>query len=108
MIEGNRQSTEEASEGEIEDTTEVQQAERKAEREKLGELSLTSNGKLTHTGQEKFIAKRKASIYAFFDAAPTIEWTKDGKRGEYLLYQCTQCGTKIRQGLLTSDKSSTS
>lgn len=54
------------------------------------------------------MAKRKAGVYAFFDAEPVIEWTKDGRKAEYLLYRCTHCGQKIKQGLITSDKGSTS
>lgn len=62
----------------------------------------------TDLGEVKILAKRKAPVYAFFEAEPAIQWAKDGKTAQYLEYSCTQCGMKIKQGLLTADRSSTS
>lgn len=50
--------------------------------------------------------KRKAPIYAFFAADPEIEFGVNGT-AEYLVYACTNCGEKKRQGLKTQDKGST-
>ncbi|KAJ3749746.1 hypothetical protein EV360DRAFT_89704 [Lentinula raphanica] len=52
----------------------------------------------------KELAKRKSVVYAFFRAIPEIG--KDNT-AEYLIYQCTNCGDKIRQGLKTGDRGST-
>ncbi|KAF9064511.1 hypothetical protein BDP27DRAFT_1156144, partial [Rhodocollybia butyracea] len=45
-------------------------------------------------------------IYAFFGAEPEIKFAGNGK-AEYLVYTCTKCGEKKKQGLKTSDKGST-
>ncbi|KAE9402042.1 hypothetical protein BT96DRAFT_816998, partial [Gymnopus androsaceus JB14] len=47
-----------------------------------------------------------APIYAFFGADPEIEFANDGT-AEYLVYSCTNCGEKKKQGLKTQDKGST-
>ncbi|KAJ3965122.1 hypothetical protein EV361DRAFT_763883, partial [Lentinula raphanica] len=48
-----------------------------------------------------------SSVYAFFDAEPEIEFENDEVSPEYLVFRCSHCGTKIRQGINTSDKGST-
>ncbi|KAJ3969897.1 hypothetical protein EV361DRAFT_803017, partial [Lentinula raphanica] len=45
-------------------------------------------------------------VYAFFHAEPDIDFGKSNTP-EYLVYRCTQCGEKIRQGLKTGDRGST-
>ncbi|KAJ3969708.1 hypothetical protein EV361DRAFT_997987 [Lentinula raphanica] len=54
----------------------------------------------------KEIAKRKSTVYAFFRAEPEIEFAKDHSAA-YLIFQCTNCGDKIRQGSKTGDRAST-
>ncbi|KAJ3737932.1 hypothetical protein EV360DRAFT_598, partial [Lentinula raphanica] len=46
-------------------------------------------------------------VYVFFDAEPEIEFENDEVSPEYLVFRCSHCGTKIRQGINTSDKGST-
>ncbi|KAJ3751669.1 hypothetical protein EV360DRAFT_56543, partial [Lentinula raphanica] len=46
-------------------------------------------------------------VYTFFDAEPEIEFENDEVSPEYLVFRCSHCGTKIRQGIKTSDKGST-
>ncbi|KAJ3966202.1 hypothetical protein EV361DRAFT_777876, partial [Lentinula raphanica] len=45
-------------------------------------------------------------VYAFFDAEPQIEYGKSDTP-DYLVYRCTKCGEKLRQGLKTGDRGST-
>jgi len=52
------------------------------------------------------LTKRRAAIYAFFNADPEIEFAKNGTP-EYLAYCCANCGLKIRQGLKMADRGST-
>ncbi|KIK62194.1 hypothetical protein GYMLUDRAFT_58397 [Collybiopsis luxurians FD-317 M1] len=56
--------------------------------------------------EEKDIAKRKAPVYAFFNAKPEIEFAKAGHT-EYLVYSCANCSTMVKQGLKMADKGST-
>ncbi|KAJ3748231.1 hypothetical protein EV360DRAFT_76272 [Lentinula raphanica] len=51
--------------------------------------------------------RRKASIYAFFESEPAIEYMKNDIKPEYLVFTCRQCAIKIRQGVQTGDKGST-
>ncbi|KAJ3833147.1 hypothetical protein F5878DRAFT_521779, partial [Lentinula raphanica] len=46
-------------------------------------------------------------VYAFFDTEPELQFGKDGTTVDYLVFTCTQCRTKIKQGRHTSDKGST-
>ncbi|KAJ3819508.1 hypothetical protein EV361DRAFT_767377, partial [Lentinula raphanica] len=46
-------------------------------------------------------------VYAFFNADPEIDFKKDGVTPEYLVFSCSHCGTKIRQGCQSADKGST-
>ncbi|KAJ3967392.1 hypothetical protein EV361DRAFT_807366, partial [Lentinula raphanica] len=46
-------------------------------------------------------------IYAFFHAEPGMEFSKSNDKPDYLVYQCTNCGEKIRQGMKTGDWGST-
>ncbi|KAJ3816387.1 hypothetical protein F5880DRAFT_1494337 [Lentinula raphanica] len=55
---------------------------------------------------EKELAKRKSTVYAFFDAQPEIQFARDHS-AEYLLYRCSKCSETIRQGLKTGDRGST-
>ncbi|KAJ3963909.1 hypothetical protein EV361DRAFT_774365, partial [Lentinula raphanica] len=48
----------------------------------------------------------KSTVYAFFRAEPEIEFAKDHSAA-YLIFQCTNCGDKIRQGSKTGDRAST-
>ncbi|KAJ3753776.1 hypothetical protein EV360DRAFT_27774, partial [Lentinula raphanica] len=48
----------------------------------------------------------KSAVYAFFHAEPEIEFAKDNT-AEYLVYRCTNCSEKLRQGLKTGDRGST-
>ncbi|KAJ3833150.1 hypothetical protein F5878DRAFT_523045, partial [Lentinula raphanica] len=45
-------------------------------------------------------------VYAFFHAKPEVEFGKDNT-GKYLVYQCSNCGDKIRQGMKGGDRGST-
>ncbi|KAJ3963860.1 hypothetical protein EV361DRAFT_982847, partial [Lentinula raphanica] len=45
-------------------------------------------------------------VYAFFHTKPDIEFAKDNS-AEYLVYRCTKCAEKIRQGMRTGDRGST-
>ncbi|KAJ3748228.1 hypothetical protein EV360DRAFT_2061, partial [Lentinula raphanica] len=45
-------------------------------------------------------------VYAFFHAVPEIEFGQDDKPA-YLIYCCTNCAEKIRQGWSTGDRGST-
>ncbi|KAJ3765349.1 hypothetical protein FB446DRAFT_625756, partial [Lentinula raphanica] len=56
---------------------------------------------------EKYVARQKSSVYAFFNAEPEIEFDKDEVTPEYLVFRCTHCRTKIRQGINMSNKGST-
>ncbi|KAE9385013.1 hypothetical protein BT96DRAFT_841291, partial [Gymnopus androsaceus JB14] len=47
-----------------------------------------------------------APIYAFFGADPEIEFANNGT-AKYLVYACTNCRKKKKQGLKTQDKGST-
>ncbi|KAJ3816595.1 hypothetical protein F5880DRAFT_1494115, partial [Lentinula raphanica] len=47
-----------------------------------------------------------STVYAFFHAVPEIEFAKDNS-AEYLVYRCTNCSEKIRQGFKTGDRGST-
>ncbi|KAJ3753997.1 hypothetical protein EV360DRAFT_28664, partial [Lentinula raphanica] len=51
--------------------------------------------------------RRKSSVYAFFNPEPEIDFKKDGTTPDYLVFSCSHCRTKVRQGLNTSDKGST-
>jgi len=62
--------------------------------------------KQTYSSIEKDLARRKAPIYAFFEASPDFEFGSDGTV-EYLSWKCTHCGEKTRQGMKTKDKAST-
>ncbi|KAJ3770659.1 hypothetical protein FB446DRAFT_621962, partial [Lentinula raphanica] len=53
------------------------------------------------------LTKRKSPIYAFFHAEPGMEFSKSNNKPDYLVYQCTNCGEKIRQGMKTGDRGST-
>ncbi|KAJ3766744.1 hypothetical protein FB446DRAFT_708378 [Lentinula raphanica] len=59
---------------------------------------------LTGVVTEQEIACRKLTVYAFFDAEPELQFGKDGTTVDYLVFTCTQCRTKIKQGRHTSDK----
>ncbi|KAJ3751749.1 hypothetical protein EV360DRAFT_56386, partial [Lentinula raphanica] len=48
-----------------------------------------------------------ASVYAFFSAEPVIEFEKDDVTPEYLVFTCSHCAVKVKQGLQTGDKGST-
>ncbi|KAJ3965088.1 hypothetical protein EV361DRAFT_767112, partial [Lentinula raphanica] len=48
-----------------------------------------------------------SSVYAFFNAEPEVEFARDEVTPEYLVFTCSHCATKIKQGLKTSDKGST-
>ncbi|KAJ3752532.1 hypothetical protein EV360DRAFT_5707, partial [Lentinula raphanica] len=45
-------------------------------------------------------------VYAFFHAKPEIEFDKSNEP-DYLVFRCTKCGEKMRQGLKTGDRGST-
>lgn len=62
--------------------------------------------KTTHCLTEKDLLKRKAVIYAFFDAKPEFDFDSKGAV-EYLSWRCTHCGKKIWQGTKMKDKGST-
>ncbi|KAE9392697.1 hypothetical protein BT96DRAFT_748908, partial [Gymnopus androsaceus JB14] len=47
-----------------------------------------------------------APVYAFFNPEPDIEFANDGT-AEYIVFSCTMCRSLVKQGLKTSDKSST-
>ncbi|KAJ3739139.1 hypothetical protein EV360DRAFT_5429, partial [Lentinula raphanica] len=51
--------------------------------------------------------RQKSTVYAFFDAEPELQFGKDSTMVDYLVFTCTQCRTKIKQGRHTSDKGST-
>ncbi|KAJ3836237.1 hypothetical protein EV361DRAFT_804856 [Lentinula raphanica] len=55
----------------------------------------------------KEVAKRKSTVYSFFHAEPEVEFGKKNT-ADYLVFCCTQCGEKIRQGINTGDRGSTS
>jgi len=62
--------------------------------------------KNTYPWIEKDLSRRKAPIYAFFDAEPTFEFDSEGTI-EYLVWRCSHCGEVKRQGMKTKDKGST-
>ncbi|KAJ3966678.1 hypothetical protein EV361DRAFT_551238 [Lentinula raphanica] len=93
---------------ELEDVTEERKKARASAVEKISECfkDIVKNG--THRMcPEKDVARRKSSIYAFFNAEPEIEFKKDGISPDYLVFRCSQCATKVKQGINTSDKGST-
>ncbi|KAJ3764777.1 hypothetical protein FB446DRAFT_615116, partial [Lentinula raphanica] len=47
-----------------------------------------------------------STVYAFYHAEPEIEFDKS-ESPVYLVYRCTKCGEKLRQGLKTGDRGST-
>ncbi|KAJ3752531.1 hypothetical protein EV360DRAFT_9410, partial [Lentinula raphanica] len=47
-----------------------------------------------------------STVYAFFHAKPEIEFDKSNEP-DYLVFHCTKCGEKMRQGLKTGDRGST-
>ncbi|KAJ3831884.1 hypothetical protein F5878DRAFT_667091 [Lentinula raphanica] len=44
---------------------------------------------------KKELAKRKSTVYAFFDAQPEIQFARDHS-AEYLLYRCSKCSESLR------------
>ncbi|KAJ3832396.1 hypothetical protein F5878DRAFT_499593, partial [Lentinula raphanica] len=46
-------------------------------------------------------------VYAFFEAEPEIEFENNGVTPKYLIYTCSLCAIKIKQGCKTADKGST-
>ncbi|KAJ3758902.1 hypothetical protein EV360DRAFT_29620, partial [Lentinula raphanica] len=48
-----------------------------------------------------------STVYSFFHAEPEVEFGKKNT-ADYLVFCCTQCGEKIRQGINTGDRGSTS
>ncbi|KAJ3764926.1 hypothetical protein FB446DRAFT_795566 [Lentinula raphanica] len=52
------------------------------------------------------LAKRKSTVYTFFEAQPEIQFARDHS-AEYPLYRCSKCSETIRQGLKTGDRGST-
>ncbi|KAJ3969827.1 hypothetical protein EV361DRAFT_1034799 [Lentinula raphanica] len=73
-------------------------------------VDVTEQAKAAKEAAEKRIrkdlAKRKSPVYAFFDAEPQIDYDNTIEP-KYLVYRCTKCGEKIRQGLQTGDRGST-
>ncbi|KAJ3766645.1 hypothetical protein FB446DRAFT_708461 [Lentinula raphanica] len=67
-----------------EDVTETKEQMRKKAKERI----------------KQTLAKQKLTVYAFFDAEPGIEFKKDGVSPDYLIFRCSHCATKIRQGVL--------
>ncbi|KAJ3764885.1 hypothetical protein FB446DRAFT_795604 [Lentinula raphanica] len=55
---------------------------------------------------KKDLMKRKSPVYAFFNAEPEIQFGENDEP-KYLVYSCSHCGEKIRQGLQTGDRGST-
>ncbi|KAJ3816882.1 hypothetical protein F5880DRAFT_1512252, partial [Lentinula raphanica] len=78
------------SDGEVVDVTEQAKAAKEAAEAQI----------------KKDLTKRKLPVYAFFDAEPQIEYGKSDTP-DYLVYRCTKCGEKLRQGLKTGDRGST-
>ncbi|KAJ3831283.1 hypothetical protein EV361DRAFT_810309 [Lentinula raphanica] len=66
-----------------------------------------SDQQLTCVFPEREVARRKSTVYAFFNAEPELEFGKDGITVDYLVFTCSQCRTKIKQGWKTLDKGST-
>ncbi|KAJ3826915.1 hypothetical protein F5880DRAFT_1475440, partial [Lentinula raphanica] len=48
-----------------------------------------------------------SSVYAFFEAEPEIVFKSDGVQPMYLVFKCSQCATRINQGVSTTDRGST-
>ncbi|KAJ3965036.1 hypothetical protein EV361DRAFT_1021729 [Lentinula raphanica] len=82
--------SDEESENDVVDATEQVKAAREAEEKQI----------------KKDLARRKSAVYAFFDANPEVEFDKSNE-AEYIVYRCTKCKEKMRQGWKTGDKGST-
>ncbi|KAJ3819039.1 hypothetical protein F5880DRAFT_1679948 [Lentinula raphanica] len=82
--------SDEESENDVVDATEQVKAAREAEEKQIN----------------KDLARRKSAVYAFFDANPEVEFDKSNE-AEYIVYRCTKCKEKMRQGWKTGDKGST-